>query len=45
MQHGAAQDCQKIKAESPQQLQKDILNIQHADRVDQGADPKEGRNI
>lgn len=36
MQHGATQDCQKIQTESPEQLQKVILNVEHADHVDRG---------
>lgn len=36
MKRGAAQDCQKIQAESPEQLQKGILNIEHTNHVDRG---------
>lgn len=36
MKRGAAQDCQKMQAESPEQLQKDILNIEHTDHVNRG---------
>lgn len=35
-------DCQQIQADSQEQLQKAILNIRHADHVDQDVDPKEG---
>lgn len=40
---GVTLDCQKIQAESQEQLQKAILNTGHTDRVDHDADPKEGR--